>query len=91
MSKLIPQSPMKLRRYLFLLKGRSLFTFTLSLIASLSAVTPALAAPVRNPDNTETCDILVAGGGLAGAATAYEGLLAGRTVCVTEITDWLGG
>ncbi|MCY7386364.1 MAG: FAD-dependent oxidoreductase [Microcoleus sp. CAN_BIN18] len=82
---------MKLRRYLFLLKGRSLFTFTLSLIASLSAITPALAAPVRNPDKEETCDILVAGGGLAGAATAYEGLLAGRTVCITEITDWLGG
>jgi len=91
MSKLIPQSPMKLPRYLFLLKGRSLFTFTLSLIASLSAVTPALAAPARNPDKEETCDILVAGGGLAGAATAYEGLLAGRTVCITEITDWLGG
>ena len=28
---------------------------------------------------------------LAGAATAYEGLLAGRTVCLTEITDWVGG
>jgi hypothetical protein len=49
------------------------------------AVTP------RNPDKEETCDILVAGGGLAGAATAYEGLLAGRTVCLTEITDWVGG
>jgi hypothetical protein len=31
------------------------------------------------------------GGGLAGAATAYEGLLAGKTVCLTEITDWVGG
>lgn len=37
------------------------------------------------------CDILVVGGGLAGVATAYEGLRAGRTVCLTEITDWLGG
>ncbi|TAE53652.1 MAG: FAD-dependent oxidoreductase [Oscillatoriales cyanobacterium] len=92
MSKLIPQSPIKLRRYLFSsLKGRSLVTFTLSLITSLSAITPALAALPRNPDKEETCDILVAGGGLAGAATAYEGLLAGRTVCITEITDWLGG
>jgi hypothetical protein len=92
MSKLIPQSPMKLRRYLFSsLKGRSLVTFTLSLITSISAITPAFAAPVRNPDKEETCDILVAGGGLAGTATAYEGLLAGRTVCITEITDWLGG
>ncbi|MFM7427099.1 MAG: FAD-dependent oxidoreductase [Elainella sp.] len=42
-------------------------------------------------DQTLECDLLVAGGGLAGAATAYESLLAGRTVCLTEITDWVGG
>lgn len=40
---------------------------------------------------TETCEILVAGGGLAGVATAYEALLRGRTVCMTDITDWVGG
>jgi hypothetical protein len=51
----------------------------------------AEANPPRNPDKEETCEILVVGGGLAGAATAYEGLLAGRTVCMTEITDWVGG
>ncbi|UBF28059.1 FAD-dependent oxidoreductase [Kovacikia minuta CCNUW1] len=45
----------------------------------------------RNPDQTIECEILVAGGGLAGTATAYEALLAGRTVCLTEITDWIGG
>ena len=28
---------------------------------------------------------------IAGSAAAYEGLLAGRTVCLTEITDWVGG
>lgn len=39
----------------------------------------------------ETCDILVVGGGLAGVATAHEALHAGRTVCLTEMTDWLGG
>lgn len=37
------------------------------------------------------CDILVVGGGLAGAAAAYQGLLRGKTVCLTEITDWVGG
>lgn len=37
------------------------------------------------------CDILVAGGGLAGSAAAYEALLAGRTVCITEMSDWIGG
>ena len=51
----------------------------------------AKATPPRNPDKEETCEILVVGGGLAGAATAYEGLLAGHTVCMTEITDWVGG
>jgi hypothetical protein len=50
-----------------------------------------VAAPPRNPDKTVSCDILVVGGGLSGVATAYEGLLAGRRVCLTEITDWLGG
>ncbi|HEY9649528.1 MAG TPA: FAD-dependent oxidoreductase, partial [Coleofasciculaceae cyanobacterium] len=35
--------------------------------------------------------ILVVGGGLAGAASAYEALLTGQTVCLTEITDWVGG
>ncbi|MFM7577860.1 MAG: FAD-dependent oxidoreductase, partial [Microcystaceae cyanobacterium] len=37
------------------------------------------------------CEILVAGGGLAGAAATYEALLAGKTVCLTDITDWVGG
>jgi hypothetical protein len=47
--------------------------------------------PVRNPDRVEECEILIVGGGVAGTASAYEGLLAGRTVCMTEITDWIGG
>ncbi|HLO85720.1 MAG TPA: FAD-dependent oxidoreductase, partial [Nostocaceae cyanobacterium] len=50
-----------------------------------------LATPPRTPDKTVNCDILVVGGGLSGVASAYEGLLLGRTVCLTEITDWLGG
>ena len=91
MSKLIPQSPMKLRRYLFSLKGRSLVSLTLSIISAMGSISPVFAAPGGNRENAETCDILVAGGGLAGAATAYEGLRAGRTVCLTEITDWVGG
>ncbi len=82
---------MKLPRYLFWLKGRSLLSLSLGLISVISSTSPVFSAPNRNPDREETCDILVAGGGLAGAATAYEGLLAGRTVCLTEITDWVGG
>ncbi len=66
-------------------------TLTLSLIYVTSLAPTALSAPPRTPDKEEACEILVVGGGLAGAATAYESLLAGRTVCLTEITDWVGG
>lgn len=53
-------------------------------------VTPSANAPV-SIDQKVACDLLVVGGGLAGAAATYEALLAGRTVCLTEITDWVGG
>ena len=60
---------------------------TLSLLASASVA----QAPRSAPAQTVQCELLVAGGGLAGTAAAYEALLAGRTVCLTEITDWVGG
>jgi hypothetical protein len=66
---------------------QKLIAIPLSLLIS----TPSLATPPRNPDETVECEILVVGGGLAGAATAYEGLLLGKTVCLTDITDWVGG
>ena len=70
---------------------RSLFGIISSVI-SLSAIAPiSSAATPPIPDEQVTCEILVIGGGLAGAGAAYEGLLAGRTVCMTEITDWVGG
>ena len=71
-------------------RSLSFLTLISSLLSSLAPYS-TIAAPPRNPDKTVSCDILVVGGGLSGAATAYEGLLAGRTVCLTEITDWLGG
>jgi hypothetical protein len=67
---------------------------SLILISSiLLSTTPrvVLSAAPKTPNQTVECEILVAGGGLAGVATAYEGLLAGHTVCLTEITDWVGG
>ncbi len=60
----------------------------LSLPGSLSG---AIAQPSRLPDETVECEILIVGGGLSGTATAYESLLAGHTVCMTELTDWVGG
>ncbi|MGF1539155.1 MAG: FAD-dependent oxidoreductase [Pleurocapsa sp.] len=50
----------------------------------------AAAAP-PGIDKTEECELLVVGGGLAGVAASYEALLTGKTVCMTEITDWVGG
>jgi hypothetical protein len=76
---------------LFNVWRRSLASVVVGVTLIESALTPVLAAPPRSPDQTVECEILVVGGGLAGAATAYEGLLAGRTVCLTEITDWVGG
>ena len=62
-----------------------------SLFTTFLTPYPVTATPPRTPDKTVNCELLVVGGGLSGVATAYESLLAGRTVCLTEITDWLGG
>ena len=62
-----------------------IFPFTLITLQLLSSNT--LAVLPRNPDKEIECELLIVGGGLAGTAAAYEGLLAGRTVCLTEITD----
>ncbi|TVQ58792.1 MAG: FAD-dependent oxidoreductase [Spirulina sp. DLM2.Bin59] len=51
----------------------------------------AIAPAWGESEQVVACEILIAGGGLAGTAAAYEALLAGRTVCLTEITDWIGG
>jgi hypothetical protein len=53
----------------------------------------SLAREIRPTHQTAAiaCDILIVGGGLAGTAAAYEALYAGRTVCMTELTDWIGG
>lgn len=37
------------------------------------------------------CDILVAGGGMGGVSAALRAAAMGRSVCLTEGTDWLGG
>jgi hypothetical protein len=64
--------------------------------ASLAVVALALPAlglvqDVSAKEQAIACDILIVGGGLSGVAAAYEGLHAGRTVCMTELTDWVGG
>lgn len=73
---------------------RSLTVLCLVSLSLEQVYTPALAAAPTSSNavnNVVACDIFVAGGGLSGTATAYEGLLAGKQVCMTEITDWVGG
>ncbi|MGB7087144.1 MAG: FAD-dependent oxidoreductase, partial [Phormidesmis sp.] len=69
-------------------------TVLLSVLSFPVSRTPqaiAQSAPAPAPDETVECELLIVGGGLSGTATAYESLLAGRTVCMTELTDWVGG
>jgi hypothetical protein len=77
----------------FLARRRAhvLFGLGLSLTLLQTWIGPTWAESYRIPEQEVNCEILVVGGGLAGTATAYEALLAGRTVCLTEITDWIGG
>lgn len=78
------------RNLLTMKRSLSLLTVCSTLISFLTPLS-VVAAPSRSADKTVKCDILVVGGGLSGVATAYEALLAGKEVCLTEITDWVGG
>ncbi|HIK18110.1 MAG TPA: FAD-dependent oxidoreductase [Leptolyngbyaceae cyanobacterium M33_DOE_097] len=70
-------------------KKFSCASLALSILASSVPVSLAQSSPT--PEQTVECEILLVGGGLAAIAAAEESLLAGRTVCMTEITDWMGG
>ena len=69
---------------------KSLASISLGLFIWDSGLFAEAAAP-PTIDRTEECELLVIGGGLSGVAASYEALLAGKTVCMTEITDWVGG
>lgn len=70
-----------IRQFLQIMGGTGLALF--SLVWAIEARTPI--------QETVECELLIVGGGLAGTASAYEALLAGKTVCMTEMTDWVGG
>jgi len=72
---------------------------TVAIPQSAPLPTP-LADPIADPiagsaapeaDLTVDCELLIVGGGISGVSAAYEALKMGRTVCMTEITDWVGG
>ena len=69
---------------------KSLASISLGLfIWDLGSSAKAISPPTI--DRTVECELLVIGGGLSGVGASYEALLAGKTVCMTEITDWVGG
>ncbi|MCJ2543556.1 FAD-dependent oxidoreductase [Thermostichus vulcanus] len=61
----------------------------LGILSSGRGMAQTPSAPV--PETSVTCEIFIAGGGLGGVAAAYDALQLGRQVCMTEITDWIGG
>ncbi len=70
---------------------KSLASISLGLLIWEASGLSAKAVSPPTIDRTVKCELLVVGGGLSGIAASYEALLAGRTVCMTEITDWVGG
>jgi hypothetical protein len=62
----------------------------LPFVASAQTPDASLTLP-QTPDEVVECDLLIVGGGLSGTAAAYHSLQAGHTVCLTELTDWVGG
>lgn len=82
------------RRWMSLVMGIAIALSSVSLAPHTAPAQETSNAELglpRDPDRTVECDVLIIGGGLAGTATAYESLKAGRTVCLTEMTDWVGG
>ena len=73
------------------LTGKALSLTAIALGLCLLADGAIAQTAKSSPNREEACEMLIVGGGVAGTAAAYEGLLAGRTVCLTEITDWVGG
>ena len=69
----------------------SLLSLCLGLLFLPSTLAPLAAVSATGRGETVECDLLIVGGGLAGSAAAYEALRGGKTVCLTDITDWVGG
>lgn len=69
---------------------RFFFTVWATINLGIVILTDAAQAEGRQPQSLH-CEVLVIGGGLSGVAASYELLLDGKVVCLTELTDWLGG
>lgn len=77
-----------------MVSSRALLKRSIPLVLGLLTISlwsTAVTAQTRPRTETLDCEVLIAGGGLAGVAAAISALGAGHTVCLTEITDWVGG
>lgn len=72
---------------------RQFLGWSAAALAAMSAGAGAIAyrTDVVGAADTLSADILIAGGGVGGVAAALAALKLGRTVILTEETDWLGG
>src|SRR5215510_4683657 len=59
--------------------------------ASGDAALAVLSVARIAPERTESCEVLIAGGGTGGVAAALAAARSGRSVVLLEETDWLGG
>ena len=70
-------------------------SLSLSVLVGVGLLLPLSASPTHAQNEPARqaveCEILIAGGGLGGVAAAYDSLRLGRQVCMTEITNWIGG
>lgn len=73
------------------IKSLALVSFGLLIWETKVLAQESLPTSPPTIERTEECELLVVGGGLSGVAASYEALLTGKTVCMTEITDWVGG
>lgn len=65
--------------------------FFLLLSIALMAVTVAPVSAQSAAEKPVECEVLIVGGGLGGVAAAFDALRLEKQVCMTEITDWIGG
>jgi FAD dependent oxidoreductase len=72
-------------------KSVAMNTRVLALNLSSWVILAAFSAPAQAESQTVSCDVMIAGGGLGGLSAALESLKQGQRVCMTEMTDWVGG
>ena len=72
---------------------RQFLGWSAAALAAMSAGAGAIAyrTDLVGAADTLSADILIAGGGVGGVAAALAALKLGRSVILTEETDWLGG